>query len=261
MTFYSDRLALVVGGSEGIGRAIAGELTARGCRVVLGARRLDALETARSEVSAAGVAVMDVSDWPSTRAAIDETVRRHGAPDFVVNCAGLAHPGWLTESTVEQIDEMMRTNFMGTAHVSKAVLPHLIERRAGIIVNTSSLGGLFGLYGYSGYCGSKFAVVGFSEALRREVAPYGIGVTILCPPNTRTPGLERENRQKPAEVRAQEEKVAVLDPASVARYLLDVLPRRPNVVIPSWDGRLAWRLSRWAPWLLDRLLRRVEGSH
>lgn len=271
MTFYHGRLALVTGASEGIGLAVAAELTRRRCRVVMVARRPDVLEEARRRIGALDAVSVDVSSWAAVRGFVDDAVRRHGAPDFVVSCAGLAHPAWLcggdaahgdgrdpNDTVLGEFDEMLRTNLMGTVHVVKAVVPHLMARAEGgsHIVTTASLGGLFGLYGYTGYCASKFAVLGFSDALRREVAPYGIGVTVLCPPNTRTPGLARENLRKPAEVLAQEEKAAVLEADTVAQRLLDALPRRPRVFIPSLDGRVAWLLARWAPGLLDRLLRR-----
>ena len=272
MSLYRDRLALVTGASEGIGLAVSAELVRRGCRVVMAARRPDVLEEGRRRIGALDARPLDVTSWSATREFVNGAVARHGVPDLVVTCAGLAHPAWLCESlagdegdrTLAELEEMLRTNLMGTVHVVKAVLPHLTARSAGLpkaqrtghIVTTASLGGLFGLFGYTGYCASKFAVVGFSESLRREVAPHGIGVTVLCPPNTRTPGLERENQRKPAEVLVQEEKAAVLEPEVVAQRLLDALPRRPRIFIPSLDGRLAWLLERWAPALLDRLLRR-----
>jgi len=266
VSFYEGRLALVTGGSEGIGKAVAAQLVSRGCRVIIAARRTDVLEAARVEIGALDAITVDVTKWTQVRDALNEMVEQHAPPDLLVTCAGLAHPGWLSETNqprtrdeeiIAEIDEMVATNLMGTIHAVKATLGHMIDsRRPGTIVTTASLGGLFGLYGYTGYCASKFGVVGFSEALRREVAPHGIGVTVLCPPNTRTPGLERENRRKPWEVLAQEEKAAVLDPDAVAKKLLDALPRRPRIVVPSRDGLAAWLISRFTPSILDRILKR-----
>lgn len=264
--FYRHRLALVVGGSQGIGRAIAEALVARDCHVVLGARRSDVLEATRQALAdhAPGIRVttrsMDVADPIDVRQAVDRVIAEVGAPDFLFNCAGLARPGWFHDTSDQAFDEMMRVNYLGTVHVCRAVMPHLLARGSGFVVNTASLGGLFGLYGYTGYCGSKFAVVGFTEALRRELAGSGVVVSLLCPPNTRTPGLIRENQEKPAEVLAQEEKVRAVEPYLVARRLLDALPRRQAVIIPTLDGRVAWWLSRWAPWVLDLLLARPRAT-
>lgn len=258
--FYAGRHALVVGGSQGIGRSIADALVLRGCHVIVAARGEDRLEEARQALSerASGVRVativLDVRDSKAVRSAIDGMAREEGAPDLVFNCAGLARPGWVELAPDEALHEMMQVNCFGTVAVCRAVLPHMRARGSGVVVNVASLAGLLGLRGYTGYCASKFAVVGFTEALRREVADAGISVSLLCPPNTRTPGLERENREKPPEVLAQEQKVRVVAPEVVARYLLEALPRRPAVVIPTLDGRVAWWLARWAPGLLDRLL-------
>lgn len=263
MTPSAGRLAVVTGASEGIGLAITAELVRRQHRVVMAARRPDVLEAARVQAGALDAVSVDVTSWASTRTFVNDIISQHGVPDLVVTCAGLAHPAWLSggdgdDDTLRELEEMLAVNLLGTVHVVKAVLPSMTARRSGHIVTTASLGGLFGLYGYTGYCASKFAVMGFSESLRREVEPFGIGVTVLCPPNTRTPGLARENRRKPPEVLAQEEKAAALDADEVARRLLDALPRRPRVFIPSLDGRLAWLLARWAPALLDRILRRPQ---
>ncbi len=263
--FYAGKLALVVGASEGIGRAVAGELAGRGCHVILTARRREPLQAALEELTGRAdpalrlaIDAFDVSDWETTRLAVDRIIATHGLPDLVINCAGFAHPGWLDEAELEPMEQMMRVNYFGIVHVCKAFLPHFRKRGSGTFVNTSSLGGLIGLFGYTGYCASKFAVAGFSEALRREAAPFGISVTLLCPPNTRTPGLERENRIKPPEVLAQEESVVTVSPELVARRLLEALPGRPAVVIPTLDGKMVSLLSRWFPWLVDRVLARPK---
>jgi 3-dehydrosphinganine reductase len=150
----------------------------------------------------------------------------------------------------------METNYLGTVHVCHVLVPHLVEAGRGTIVTTSSMAGLTGVFGYAGYSASKFAVVGFSEALRRELRPHGVHVATLCPPNTRTPGFDEENRTKPPEVLVAEEKIRTLEPEQVADYLLKVLPRRPNLVIPALDGRLGHSVIRHFPRLADRMLRR-----
>ncbi|MBN9414525.1 hypothetical protein ABS71_04820 [bacterium SCN 62-11] len=257
--YYRDKLAWVFGGSQGIGLAIGEELLKQGCRVRLWARRADLLQSEAGRLGAQWTAV-DVSDYAATEAAVAEALQKDGTPQFVFNCAGLALPGYLLDVSAAELATMSQVNYLGTAYVCKAVLPALVQQRGGHIVNVSSLGGVMGLFGYTGYCGSKYAVMGFSEALRREVAGYGIRVSALCPPNTRTPGLDQENLRKPPEVLAQEEKVQVLEASVVARYLLKALPRNPFTVIPSLDGRLAHLLARWAPGILNRILERPPAK-
>lgn len=258
-SYYRDKLAWVFGGSQGIGLAIGEELVKQGCRVRLWARRAELLETEAARIRADWTS-LDVSDYAATESAIQAALQSDGAPQFVFNCAGLALPGYLLDISAADLATMNQVNYLGTAYVCKAVLPALVKQGAGHIVNVSSLGGVMGLFGYTGYCGSKYAVMGFSEALRREVSSYGIRVSALCPPNTRTPGLDQENLRKPPEVLAQEEKVQVLEAAQVARYLLKALPSNPFTVIPSFDGRLAHLLSRWAPGILNLFLKRPPAK-
>lgn len=257
--YYRDKLAWVFGGSQGIGLAVAEELVKQGCRVRLWARRPDLLEQQSTRIKADWTS-LDVSDYQATAAAVDTALQSDGTPQFVFNCAGLALPGYLVDLSAADLATMNQVNYLGTAYVCKAVLPALIAQKSGHIVNVSSLGGIMGLFGYTGYCASKYAVMGFSEALRREVVDYGIRVSALCPPNTRTPGLDQENLRKPPEVLAQEEKVQVLEASQVAQYLLKALPGNPATVIPSFDGRLAHLLSRWAPGILNLFLKRPQAK-
>lgn len=253
--YYRGKSAWVMGGSQGIGLAVARLLAERGALLTLCARHEELLQQQATELSARWKA-FDVADPAAVEGAIRSLLYEQGAPAFVFNCAGLALPGYLEDLSWQDIERMTNVNYLGTAAVCRAVLPALLAVRGGHIVNTSSLGGFMGLFGYTAYCGSKYAVMGFSEALRREVRGQGVRVSVLCPPNTRTPGLMAENLRKPPEVLATEEKVQVLEPEQVAKYMLGVLPSDPFLVIPSFDGRLAQRLTRWAPWLLDVFLKR-----
>lgn len=217
------------------------------------AARLSADVTDRSWVRTAS---LDVRDADATPAIIDRLISEVGLPDLVVVTAGYARPAWFDEAYPADVRGMMETNFFGTYHVCRAVVPHLARAGRGTIVTTSSMAGLTGVFGYTGYCASKFAVLGFSEALRRELRPFGVHIAVLCPPNTRTPGFDEENRHKPAEVLAAEQKVKTLEADHVATELLRALPRRPSIVIPARDSRMGYRAMRWFPGLADRVLRR-----
>lgn len=259
-------LAFVVGGSEGIGLAVAEALTGRGGDVVVLSRSAAKLEAALARLEARRTSpgqrlvcrALDVTDATATTSTVDTLVAELGTPELVVDTAGFARPGWLGEVPLEDVRAMMEVNFFGTLHVCHAVVPHLVRAGGGTIVTTSSMAGLAGVFGYTGYCASKFAVVGFSQALRRELRPYGVRVQVLCPPNTRTPGFDEENRHKPAEVLAAEETVTTLEPEAVAAELLAALGSRRFLVIPGRDGRLAHVAMRLAPSVVDRMLRRPE---
>jgi 3-dehydrosphinganine reductase len=258
-------LAFVVGGSEGIGLAIAQALVRQGVEVAIFGRSEDKLRAAGAlldteAADASGATTyagrLDVRDAAATAGVLDEAVAALGVPDLVVTTAGFARAEWFAESPLDNARAMIETNYLGTVHVCHALVPHLVAAGRGTIVTTSSMAGLTGVYGYTGYSASKFAVVGFSEALRRELHPHGIHVATLCPPNTRTPGFDEENRTKPREVLAAEEKVKTLEPAQVAEHLLKVLPSRPKLVIPGFDSRLGHRVIRHLPWVAERMLRR-----
>jgi 3-dehydrosphinganine reductase len=252
--------AFVVGGSEGIGLAVAQALVRRGTDVAVFGRSQAKLDAALASLETNGVATyadaLDVRDAARTAEVLGDAVRDFGTPDLVVSAAGFARAEWFAEASLDHVRSMIETNYLGTVHVCHALVPHLVAAGGGTVVTTSSMAGLTGVFGYAGYSASKFAVVGFSEALRRELRPAGVHVATLCPPNTRTPGFDEENRTKPAEVLAAEEKVKTLEPEQVADHLLKVLPSRPHLVIPGFDSRLGHRVIRHLPRVADRLLRR-----
>jgi short-subunit dehydrogenase len=134
----------------------------------------------------------------------------------------------------------------------------------GYIVNVASLAGLIGTFGYTDYCASKFGVIGFSEALRSELKPHGIAVSVLCPPDTDTPGFATENRTKPEETRAVSGHTRVMHPDAVAGALLRGMQRRDFLIVPGIESKCAALLKRLAPsavqWVMDRTIARVTPA-
>jgi 3-dehydrosphinganine reductase len=121
----------------------------------------------------------------------------------------------------------------------------------------SSLGGLKGIFGYTGYSGSKFAVVGFSEALRSELRPYGVKVSVLCPPDVDTPMFENENKAKPLETMRISEGAKLMQPDDVARAAVEGMERNKFLIIPNFEGKAFVIANRLFPALLDKLLDRT----
>lgn len=268
---FEGRLAAITGGSSGIGLALGRQLAERGASVWLLARdevRLDRalqlLEEARvDQAQRFGVEPLDVSDNQAVLRAVQIIQVEAGIPDLVVNSAGVAHPGYVEELDVEIFRWMMDVNYFGTVHVTKAFLPAMLERGSGHILNVSSIAGFLGVFGYTAYGASKFAVRGFSDALRAELKPRGLGISILYPPDTDTRQLEYENRHKPPETVALAGGTSVMDPASVARVALRGVERGRYVLIPGWEGKLLYWLSGAAgtlaypimDWMLARTAR------
>jgi 3-dehydrosphinganine reductase len=258
MGYYQNRLAFVFGASEGIGASVTSDLLKRGAEVVAFSRsekKLSALKAANASAKL-HVVTLDVTDFSAVERTVGRAIETHGTPFFVMNFAGSARPGFIDQLDGQEVRKMMDLNFFGTFNVIKALSKTFLQKREGHIVTCSSMAGFIGLFGYTGYCASKFAVIGFSEALRREWAPFGIKVSVLCPPNTKTPGLEEENKYKPAEVLATEEKAKTLEPAEVAKSLLDSLPSGTFQIVPTFDGKMANYLNRVSPRIIDMFVKR-----
>lgn len=177
------RTWFVTGASGGFGRAICDAVVARGDRLVATAPTTDDLETAYPD---ALVLELDVTVPEAARAAVDRAVAELWGLDIVVNNAGYGHFGAVEELTDDELRRQFEVNLFGVLNVTRAALPHLRRQRSGHIVQMSSLNGVVGLVGGGHYAGSKFAVEGVSESLAEEVAPLGIGVTIVEPGPHRT---------------------------------------------------------------------------
>jgi 3-dehydrosphinganine reductase len=248
---FRNKVALVVGGSSGIGLATARLLAAQGAHVWLVARdsaKLDAalaqLESARVDAgSKFGIVSADVTDATQAAAAVSHIAECAGTPDLLINSAGAAYPGYFQSLDIDTFHRMMDLNYFGTIHVTKAVIPGMLQRGSGHIVNICSEAAFMGVYGYTAYGDAKYAVRGFSDALRAEMKPLGIGVSIVFPPNTDTPGFVTENLVKPPETRALEDTAKLMQPAEVASVILRGLARRQYIIIPGFEGKLFYWLS------------------
>ena len=180
MYALDGRIGLVTGGGGGIGRAIAHRLARDGMAVVV----LDSDGGAAQMVASGigGLAVTaDVTEPEAVGRAVDATLARFAKIDLLVNNAGVAWMGPVLDTPLEALRSMLAVNVEGVFIVSRAVLPHMIERHAGSIVNLASWAGKTGPAYFAGYSASKFAVIGLTQTLAREMAPHGIRVNAICP--------------------------------------------------------------------------------
>ena len=262
---WRDTVVFVTGGSSGIGLALAQRVGAAGAHVALFARRADPLVAAADKVAAAGAASvhtfrLDVTDDDACRQALATAVEQCGAPRLLVHAAGQAWPSRFADLDYAHFDRTMKTNLYGTYSVVSAMVPAMRER-GGHVVTVSSVAGVVGVYGMSDYCASKFGVIGFCEALRQELDSDGIGVSVLCPPDTDTPGLQAENRSKPTETKALSGKAKVMSAEAVADAMLRGVARRDFLIIPGADGKLTHLAKRLWPGLVHRIMMRtVRGA-
>ena len=182
-----SRVALVTGGGRGIGRAIALRLAADGLAVAVAARSRDQVDdTARAAGARAVALMLDVTDAASIAAAVERTTRELGPVDVLVNNAGVAESAQFVKTEPDFWDRHFAVNVRGPYLLTRAVLPGMLERRWGRVINIASLAGLFGSPYVTAYTASKHALVGFTRALATEVSGKGVTVNALCPGFTAT---------------------------------------------------------------------------
>lgn len=268
---FKDKIIYIPGGSSGIGLAAAKQLAGKGAHVFIFARTPSRLKTALQEISAAkinddqrfGARAVDVSDPSRVGDIMNAAVHDFGIPDILINTAGLSEPRIFENVTHEQFDRILKANLYGTRNTIFTLLPHM-KKRGGHIVNTSSIAGIIGVFGYTDYCASKFALIGLSEALRMELKPFGINVSVLCPPDTDTPMLRDENKIKPEETKALAGGAKVLSADEVAQDLLKGIIKQKFMIIPGFEGKLIDKLRRWCPSVLmhfmDNTVKKVQTA-
>jgi 3-dehydrosphinganine reductase len=258
----SDKCAIVTGGSSGIGKGIAKILARCGANVFLVARREDVLKPALEEVrrEAAGPSQRfgcfsgDVADPTAVKEAVQRAEAECGPIAVLINSAGVPNTGYVEELSISSMENTIKVNYLGSVYMIKQVLGGMIQRREGWIMNVSSLGGIKGIYGYSAYSASKFAVIGFSEALRSEIRPHGIHVSVLCPPDVDTPMLAESSRRKPLETMRISGEAKLMTADDVAHIAVRDLEKGKFLIIPNLPGKLLYIANRLLPSLLDKYL-------
>jgi len=164
----------------------------------------------------------------------------------------MAHPGHFERIPFDRYEKTIATNLTGTWNVLSAVVP--LMKKGSHVVNVSSVGGFIGVFGYSAYSASKFAVIGLSEALRGELKPRGITVSVLCPPDTDTPGMVEENKTKPDETHAISGNVKLMSADNVAKALIKGIKTNKFMIIPGFMGKLTFILKNFYPSLIFAIM-------
>ncbi|HQZ18288.1 MAG TPA: SDR family oxidoreductase [Vicinamibacteria bacterium] len=261
---FAGKVVLISGAASGLGAALCRRYAAAGAQIAaldVDASSLTTLVGALREGGARALALPgDIADTAVCRAAVADAFAHFGGLDGLINNAGISHRSLLQDTDPEVIRRVMEVNFFGAANLTRAALPHIMARR-GFIVAISSVAGFAPLTGRTGYAASKHALHGFFESLGSEVEADGVGVTLVCPSFIRTgigaratdgsgapvssPRITTGGESSPEEIAAR-----VFDAVAVGRALL----------LPDPIARKAWWLSRLAPGLYARIMKRRVGG-
>lgn len=230
-----QHVALVTGATAGIGRATAFALGRAGYRVGVCARTAAQVDALIAELRAEGIAAAgraaDVGRAEAVEALVKTVVGELGPVDTLINNAGIAVIRPLTELSVEDWDATMATNLRSLFLVTRAVLPGMLERRSGIIVNVASLAGRNPLVGGTAYAASKHAVLGFSKSLMLEVRKDGVRVLAICPGSVNTAMIRS--------IRSPSREGEMLEPEDVAQAILDAVRMPARATVSEIDIRPA----------------------
>ena len=225
MTIIEGKVAVVTGAGRGIGRAIALELAGMGAKVALAARNASELEqTARAAGAATSVIPTDVRKKDDVQRLLDQAASTLGPVDILVNAAGIGVFGQVTAFSDEDYDAILDTNLRSIFMTCRYVLPSMIARGKGDIVNIASIAGKVGSATRAVYCASKFGVVGFTQSLAEEVRQHGIRVSVVCPGSTDTTFSSDPHREGKV-------KGKMLLPADVAHAVRMLVTQEPNSFI------------------------------
>ena len=240
---------LITGGSSGIGKALAIKAAQMGARVTLLARDVKKLEDAKSEIQAMAkeqveIVSVDVSgSFEDVEKAIKKAVEQQGPVDVLVNSAGTATAAPFDETQPEEFERLMRINYLGSVYATKCVVQSMKERKTGRIVFVSSQAGQIGIFGFTAYSPSKCALRGLAEALQMELLPYNVYVSVSFPPDTDTPGLQKENESKPEITKLVSNVSGLFDAKTVAGSIIEGLQKGDHHIWVGLDGFMLAQLT------------------
>jgi uncharacterized protein len=231
---FKDQVVFITGTSSGIGKQLAVDFAARGAIVVGCGRSIlrlrETLKEVRRSSPASTMIGCDVSDAEQVRSMVTKILADYGKIDILINNAGVGMRKPFVESKLETIEEMIRINFLGAAYCTHAVLPSMIARKSGHLVNISSGAGKIGTLNMSAYCASKFALNGWSESLYHELKPMGIKVSIVCPGPVATE-FNRDFR----DTQPKSPPALFVTPEAVCRAVIKALEKNKfEVITPRW---------------------------
>ena len=238
---FEDKIAVITGGSQGLGKATAKYFVELGGSVCIIARRTEILEETANEINELKlgdtqfieIIACDTTIMDKLKPLLTEFVEKYGIPDYLLNCVGYAYANYIEKISLGDFKKNMEVNYYGQLVPILILLPYFMKEKKGHIANVSSILGYMGLMGFTTYVPSKYAVVGLSE-------------TLLYPPSMDTPGFEIENETKPEECRIMEARGGIETPEDVAEIFIHGILKNKFNILPG-EAKFIWKINRYFP--------------
>jgi short-subunit dehydrogenase len=253
-----NKVVIITGASSGIGKALAYELSSFGSKVVLGARNIESLAKIANDIKQKGGDAIfvetDVSIEADCKNLIDEAINKYGGVDVLINNAGISMRALFENTDLSVIKKLMDVNFWGTVYCTKYALPHVLKQK-GSIVGVSSIAGIKALPARTGYSASKYAMVGFLEALRVENSHNEIHILIAYPgftaSNIRNTSLGADGSPQGESPRNEDQ---MMKAEEVARHIYYAIKKRKDKIILTGQGKLIFQINKFVPAMLDKMI-------
>lgn len=255
--YFKDKVVVVTGGTDGIGKALVEDLIGRGAKIATCSRNHDKLYQLHSENASAHLHTMvcDVSNENDCRRFIESTLKAFGYIDILINNAGISMRALLKDVDSEVIKKVMEINFFGMVYCTKYALASILERK-GTIVGVSSIAGYRGLPGRSGYSASKFAMRGWLEAIRTELMNDGVHVMWVCPgfttSNIRNAALNKEGKQQGE---SPMDEGSMMTAEECAKRILRAIEKKRRTLVMTFEGKQTVFLNKFFPKMADKLVK------
>ena len=254
-SYFKDKVVIVTGGTDGIGKALVEHLLAEGAKVATCGRDHDKLYRLQSSYPSYHLHTMvaDVSNENDCRRFIETTIKFFGGIDILINNAGISMRALLKETSIDVIRKVMDINFFGVVYCTKYALNSIIERK-GTIVGVSSIAGYRGLPGRNGYSASKFALQGWLEAIRTELMDDGVHVMWVCPgftaSNIRNAAL---NKDGDAHGKSPMDEGSMMTSEECANRILRAIRKKKRTLVMTFTGKRTVFMNKFFPGLADKL--------
>ena len=256
MSNFTDKIVVITGGSDGIGKALVAQFLALGAKVATCGRNENKLSLLVTEFPTSNLytAQVDVSKQDQSEAFIKQVVDNWGRIDVLINNAGISMRALVSEVSVQTLQNVMDINFWGTVYCTKAALPS-IQQNKGVIVGVSSIAGYRGLPGRSGYSASKFALNGWLEALKTELYASGTHVMWVCPgftnSNIRNAALDKNAK---AQGESPMDEGAMMSSEDCATHIIHAIEKRSRSLVLTFTGKRTVFMNKYFPAWADKLV-------